>query len=178
MRVCLISDGEQTTELSMELINALTIHFRDTGYEVLHYPLAQDEVGNCIGCFGCWIKKPGECLINDLMSDINQTYMNSTLVIYLSPIVFGGFSASVKNVLDRTLPNISPFFTTKNGLTNHKNRYEHYPLQAIIGYGTEITTQEQNTFINWIHTQAIGDKAYLCLAGKDVQYILSDLATL
>lgn len=104
--------------------------------------------------------------------------MNSDLVIYLSPIVFGGFSASVKNVLDRTLPNISPFFTTNNGVTTHKKRYDHYPLTAIIGYGDGITKAEQHTFIKWITTHSIGQKVYLCLSSKDSQNIVSDLMTI
>lgn len=56
MRVCIISDGKQTTDLSIELKNTVTDHFTDKGYEVVHHALQPEDVGNCIGCFGCWIK--------------------------------------------------------------------------------------------------------------------------
>ncbi|HEY8910636.1 MAG TPA: NAD(P)H-dependent oxidoreductase [Desulfosporosinus sp.] len=108
-----------------------------------------DNLTFCMGCFGCWIKKPGECVINDIMAAINRSVMNSDTVIYLSPIIFGQFSANIKNTMDRSIPNALPFFKRRSdGQTLHPPRYDTYPKQIIIGYGDLISDEDKQLFID------------------------------
>ena len=108
-----------------------------------------DNLTFCTGCFGCWIKKPGECIINDMMAEINRRVMNSDTVIYLSPIIFGQFSANIKNTIDRSIPNMLPFFATRpDGSTMHPPRYDTYPKQIIIGYEDSISKEDKQLFID------------------------------
>ena len=92
-----------------------------------------DDVSPCIGCFGCWIKTPGECVIKDKMIDINKKIINSDVVIFITPIIFGQYSCNIKNVVDRTLSKNLPFFKKFNDRTGHLARYEKYPVQYVIG---------------------------------------------
>ena len=176
MRVSIICDAEHTTALSVELRNTLLEKFKND--TVQDYGIKEDVLSHCLGCFGCWVRIPGECVISDLIGQINRTYMNSELVIFLSPIVFGGLSANIKNVLDRTLPNILPFFTTNNGVTSHKKRYHCYPKTLIIGYGDAVNEEQQTIFSEWLTAHSIGDKNYICLASQDINHILTDLDNL
>ena len=40
--------------------------------------------------------------------------MTSDVVVYLCPVVFGQFSANMKYAIDRWLPNMLPYFITKD----------------------------------------------------------------
>ena len=73
--------------------------------------------------------------------------MTSDVVFYISPVVFGRFSANIKNVIDRWLPNMLPFFMTRqNGSTMHPPRYKDYPRQVMIGYAESLTAEDAQLF--------------------------------
>ena len=100
-----------------------------------------------MGCFGCWTKKPGECVIDDSISDINRTAMSCDIVVFMCPVIFGQFSANIKNVIDRWLPNILPYFITrKDGSTMHSARYLDYPKQIMIGYNQSLSDNDARIF--------------------------------
>ena len=149
MQALLISDQEYLTK-TYQSLNDLTGKFlRQKGFETELLELNTENLTFCMGCFGCWVKKPGECVINDQMAQINRSVMNSDVVIYLSPIIFGQFSPTIKNVIDRGLPNMLPFFETRpEGSTMHPPRYDTYPTQIIIGYGDNISDEDAQLFID------------------------------
>jgi hypothetical protein len=73
--------------------------------------------------------------------------MGSDVVVFLSPVIFGQFSANIKTVIDRWLPNMLPFFDKRpDGSTMHPARYEDYPNQIMIGYGEDLSEQDALLF--------------------------------
>jgi multimeric flavodoxin WrbA len=149
MKALLILDKEFQTQTFRSLKDVLEKFLHTKGFETELIEVGADNLTYCMGCFGCWIKKPGECVINDLMSQINNSIMNSDMVIYLTPIIFGQFSANIKNTIDRNIPNILPFFETKpDGSTTHPPRYKTYPKQVIIGYGDELSEEDKQLFMD------------------------------
>ena len=95
--------------------------------------LRDEKIAHCTGCFGCWIKTPGECVINDAGRTVTQEFIASDLAVFLTPVTFGGYAAELKKALDRLIPILSPFFIRIDGESHHKKRYEHYPRLAVIG---------------------------------------------
>ncbi len=150
MKATIITDNEYQTELFQKLQEEIIAFFENENFKIEVINIGRDDLTYCMGCFGCWVKKPGECVINDLMTKINHDYMNSDIVIYLSPIIFGQFSANIKNAIDRSLPNTSlPFFITRpDGSTIHPPRYDKYPLQIIIGYTDYLDEEDKQLFMD------------------------------
>lgn len=72
-----------------------------------------DEIRNCIGCFGCWIKSPGQCLIKDGYDNMGKILSKADNLIIISQCCFGGYSPFVKNILDRSISYLLPFFKTR-----------------------------------------------------------------
>jgi len=64
---------------------------------------------------------------------ITRSYIQSDLVILLTPLTLGGYASPLKRAVDRLLGLISPFFTTIEGETHHRPRYAKYP--ALLGVG-------------------------------------------
>jgi len=104
------------------------------GYAVMPYILRDEKIAPCTGCFGCWIKTPGICVIDDVSRKIARDVVQSGILIYMTPITFGGYSSELKKALDRNIPMILPFFLKIKGEVHHKPRYAHYPNLLVIGY--------------------------------------------
>lgn len=147
MKAFLLSDGEFDTKQFQSLHALVERVLADKGFSLTEKRLRPRELKCCMGCFGCWVKTPGECVIKDAMADINRETVQSDVVIYLVPVVFGQYSANMKNAIDRWIPNILPFFRTKpNGDTTHPARYASNPQYVMIGYADDLTEADKQLF--------------------------------
>jgi len=106
--------------------------FAEAWEVVVHRPDSM-QIAPCLGCFGCWVKTPGECVIDDDARGIARDVVQSDLVVYLTPIVFGGYSATLKSAMDRLIPLIMPYFARVRGEVHHVKRYARYP--RVLGIG-------------------------------------------
>jgi Multimeric flavodoxin WrbA len=127
----------------------------DRGWLVEQYHLYNENIATCTGCFGCWLKTPGECVVNDKGREIAKKVIQSDLVVILTPITFGGYSYHVKKMLDRFIPNILPFFTQVDGEIHHQPRYEKNPSLLAIGYLKENNTESGDIFKKLVERNAI-----------------------
>lgn len=104
-------------------------------WEAKAFALAGMDIKACRGCFSCWVKNPGRCVIEDDQESILRATAVSDLVIWLTPITFGGYSPELKKALDRIIPIILPFFKKFQGETRHPLRY---PLRRrLLAIGTQ-----------------------------------------
>ncbi len=101
-------------------------------------------IRHCIGCFGCWIKTPGKCVLKDGYDNMGKLLSRSEKLTIISQCFYGCYSPFVKNVLDRSIPWMLPFFKIKNNETHHKRRYQNNIQLAVYFYG-EITAEERET---------------------------------
>lgn len=147
MKAYIISDGDYKTAIYEKLSEQVDEFFSNRGFQIEKKNIQKGDLHFCIGCYGCWTKKPGECVINDSMTQINLTLNCSDVVVYLSPIVFGQYSPNIKNAIDRWLPNLLPLFVMKpDGTTGHPPRYQSKPQMVVIGYGNMVPTEEEILF--------------------------------
>ena len=100
---------------------------------------------NCIGCFGCWNRTPGECVIRDGYEHTGAKIGKCDEMILISSCYCGSVSPFVKMVQDRAISYVSPDFEIRNGEMHHKHRYYNsFSLSAYI-YGDDITEAEKET---------------------------------
>ena len=90
MKALLLSDGEFATKQLGKLDALVKQDLGKRGYEIAEKRLTPGELACCTGCFGCWIKTPGKCVIKDAMDDINRQTIASDVVILSGA---GGFRA-------------------------------------------------------------------------------------
>lgn len=103
------------------------------------------KIKHCVGCFGCWIKTPGQCVIKDGYENTGALLAEADQVTIISKCVYGGYSAFIKNVLDRSISFLLPFFDFKRGKTRHKRRYENSFDLNVCFYGESISEEERDT---------------------------------
>ena len=109
----------------------------------------------CIGCFGCWIKTPGVCVIRDKYGDMGESLSKCDEVMIISKCFYGGFSPFVKKVMDRSISFIHPYFEIRNGEMHHRARYDNHFDLKVWFYGENITEQEKHTAEKLIKANAI-----------------------
>ena len=124
-----LGEGDLTDQAFQTLDRILKA--RDWSVEPFH--LRGIDIAPCTGCFGCWVRTPGVCVIDDPARGIAEAIIASDLVIYLTPVTFGGVSAELKKALDRTIPLILPFFKLYQGEVHHVPRYPRFPSIAFLG---------------------------------------------
>lgn len=122
----LLLDGSLTCDDSLAPVHEAIVGYLEAkGWRVEPLMLRHLEIADCLGCFGCWIKTPGVCVIDDSGREVAERMAKSDLVIYLSPVTFGGYSSELKKALDRAIPLVLPFFVKIDGEIHHPPRYEH-----------------------------------------------------
>ena len=153
--------GDQVGSYSVATLQS-AIDARGWNSEVV--ALRDKKIGNCMGDFFCWLKSPGKCHFADEHQEISKKYIESDLVILLTPITFGGYSLTLKKMVDHQIQNTLPFFTTIDGEIHHQKRYDKYPNLLIIGWLSEPDEQAESIFRNlaWRNSINFYAKVYVC----------------
>lgn len=104
--------------------DAVADEARSRGWAVTAFDLDGMTVKPCRGCFACWLKHPGLCAIKDEQEEVLKAMVASDLQVWITPVLFGGYGPALKRTLDRSIPNILPFFIRIGGEIHHPQRYE------------------------------------------------------
>lgn len=159
----LILDGGRcgatpTAPALAEVANALA----GAGWSVATLVLREQKIAYCLGCFECWTKSPGICRIDDDGRKVTAAMLASDLVVYLTPITFGGYSSHLKKAVDRSIGLVSPFFTRIDGEVHHRPRYDRYPALFGLGVLPEPDRQQEQLFGRLIERNALNLYAPAC----------------
>ena len=97
----------------------------------------------CTGCFCCWNKTPGQCVLKDGYEHMGAFLHEAEEVHVISRYTYGGFSGFVKNVFDRCLGYVLPQFEVVGGETHHRKRYAEDKPFTFIFYGGGLREEEK-----------------------------------
>ena len=121
----------------------LNINFLESD-ENKYIDLSKLRISNCIGCFGCWTKTPGKCVIRDDAVKVYPIIAKSDKVIYVSKVKYGSYDTVMKTMLERAIPIQQAFIRLLNGEAHHVQR-DVAMKEAIIAYGN-IEDEEKEIF--------------------------------
>lgn len=155
MKALLLNGAEEDDRFTNQIGSMIMETGKKNGWQIDNVLLRAKEISSCKGCFYCWIKTPGQCIIKDDAKDILKKIVNTDLLIYLTPITFGGYSYHLKKVLDRSIGIIMPFFRRVQGEVHHQMRYEKYPF--LLGVGVDFNSDKNNSniFTNLIERNSL-----------------------
>jgi len=99
---------------------------KSAGAEVENIFLVAKRINYCKGCFTCWTKTPGKCVINDDMAELLLKFASSDIVVFATPLYVDNVSGIMKCFMDRLIPLLDPHFELDGGgecchPTNGKN---------------------------------------------------------
>ncbi|MBQ0165657.1 MAG: flavodoxin family protein [Treponema sp.] len=100
----------------------------------------EKSVHPCIGCLCCFTRTPGYCILRDDYQQMGEVMSKISEMVIISKNCYGSFSPYVKNVLDRCLPYLLPFFEIRQGKMFQKIRYDNRISIAVHMYSGAIRT--------------------------------------
>ena len=128
-----------------------------TGWEIMS---DNGNIKPCVGCFGCWVKNPGECVIKDGFNRMGALIHEADEVVVISKYTYGGFSSFIKNVFDRSIGFVLPYFEVYKGEMHHKKRYPEDKKMRFIFRGsglTEADKRKARKYVNAVCTNLHGN---------------------
>jgi len=143
----LILIGSKTDDSeSVKIHDIILEELKKLNWDATSISLEDKDIAYCLGCFGCWVQTPGECVIKDYEETIVRKMVNTDLIIYITPIVFGGYSSILKKALDRQISRVLPYFTKIDGEVHHKKRYDKDQSLLSIGILDKPDAEKEEVF--------------------------------
>jgi len=136
---------------------ALEQEFKTQNMKTNSYIMNQIKIISCTGCFKCWDTTPGICtgVKGDDGEEIKKKVINCDLLVFLTPITFGGYSSEQKKIIERLLGTLHPGVQIINGETHHLKRYDHYPSILAIGISENSDEEEEQLFKTLIYRHSL-----------------------
>jgi multimeric flavodoxin WrbA len=101
--------------------------------EVENVFLVKKKINPCRGCFTCWIKTPGTCVIKDDMAELIQKFSESDIIVFATPVYVDNVTGIMKNFMDRLIAGLDPHFEKdEGGECVHVSRFEKQPKLVVI----------------------------------------------
>lgn len=160
-----ILNGARSGDLKVDEVCDVLASSLQGRSQVDTFKLRDIQIADCLGCFGCWVKTPGECVIDDAERGIAKKLALADLKVYVTPIVFGGYSYELKKALDRQIGNILPFFTKVDGEIHHAKRYDKNGSLVAVGVLPQPDVESETIFKTLVERNAINMRAQPCATG-------------
>ena len=153
MRITILDGNPDSANTEFDnYLNILSESLESKNHEVVDLTLRNLETRYCVGCFGCWVKTPGECSSTAYASvDIRRNIINSELIIFASPVIMGFTSALLKRVHDKFIPLVLPYTGLYHEESHHHPRYDRYPSMGLLLEPDLDTDQEDIDIITEIY---------------------------
>ncbi|MCI7690989.1 MAG: flavodoxin family protein [Oscillospiraceae bacterium] len=79
------------------------------GTEIDFAELQKLDIKPCLGCYSCWGKTDGRCVINDDMQMLREKILAADIIVESFPLYFFGMPSKLKTMTDRCLPFMMPY---------------------------------------------------------------------
>lgn len=152
MKICILNGNPGSIR------NGLARYLKELGaaleaekYAVVQFSLKDLTIKYCTGCFGCWVRTPGECVAKDDSALVCRELVRSDLALFASPVIMGFPSALLKKTGEKLIPLIHPYFVIDRGEVHHRARYDHYPQLGLILQRNADTDDEDMDIITRIY---------------------------
>ena len=113
---------------------------------------------HCIGCFSCWTKHPTHCVYKDNYSSIVGYLKESDELVLISKCRYGCYSNTLKQVIERIIGYVLPYFTIRNDEIHHKSRYDNRIKLTVYAYGN-INEDDKEVLENLVRANAVNFNA-------------------
>nr|AIF25988.1 putative hypothetical protein [uncultured bacterium Ad_113_F04_contig1] len=121
------SDTFRLTEAFLKGLNKKAEH------EVHVINVIEKKIAPCRGCFGCWQRQDGHCVIQDDQNGILDLYRNADVIIWSFPLYCYAMPSHLKALLDRTIPLVKMnMVQEKDGTVRHEELADFSRIHTLV----------------------------------------------
>ena len=109
MNITILNGNPAPSPLDTTLAELRTL-LQAEGHNLTQFDLRDLSLRYCIGCWGCWVKMPGQCSNGDASAlAMDRAVINADFVLWAASLKMGFPSSLLKMALDKHLPLIHPY---------------------------------------------------------------------
>jgi multimeric flavodoxin WrbA len=105
---------------------------REEGCEVELIYTCKLQIKSCLGDRACWTKTPGRCVQKDDVSALLPKIQEADFIVFAVPLYFDGMPGNLKNLIDRLIPILEPFFVMRGEHCRHAPRQPHKHSKVVL----------------------------------------------
>jgi multimeric flavodoxin WrbA len=165
--IAILSDGKKQ-EVGRRLYEKIV----ETGREAVYVSLEDKHILPCKACSSCSGPTFGRCVLKDDMKEIMAVVEKSSAWVLVSPVSFGGHSATAKTAQDRLTPLGDPRYYVENGelVKGWGRGTESF---YAVGVAKDLSQKERDVFLN-LHRENVrimncGGSAFVVEESPDVE---------
>ncbi len=114
-------------------------------HEVQIVNVIDKKIAPCRGCFGCWQKLDGHCVIEDDQNALLDEYRSADIIIWNFPLYCYGMPSHLKAFLDRTIPLVKmDMRQEENGRVRHEALVDFSRIHTVVLCGCGFPDWEGN----------------------------------
>ena len=133
------SDTFRLTDAFLKGMNRVCRH------EVHIVNVIDKKIAPCRGCFGCWQRGDGHCVMKDDQNDILDLYRKADVIIWSFPLYCYGMPSHLKAVLDRTIPLVKMTMVQQpDGTVRHEPLVDFSRIRTLVICGCGFPDWEGN----------------------------------
>jgi putative NADPH-quinone reductase len=134
MKIALINGSPRGQKSNTQIMaKAFLAGAQEAGAKTLNVFLAGKKIQHCQGCFSCWLKTPGSCIINDDMKNILADAAGADVLVLASPLYIDSMSGMLKTFMDRLIVKGDPHFgKTATGESRHWKKPDEKTPQLLM----------------------------------------------
>ncbi len=117
------------------------------------------NIGFCKGCFACWLKTPGKCVLADDLQNIGELLAGTEQLLLISRCTYGGYSSFVKKVMERMVCYLLSSMKLVDQKISQENVHKNHLQLKVIFYGDAITGGEKDAAWDLVYANAQDYKA-------------------
>lgn len=145
MKILVLNGSPKKQSDTMQLTNSFLegiCSVSDTEVEIVN--VIEKEIRPCTGCFGCWAKGDGKCVINDDQNMLLDKYTKADMVLWNFPLYCFGLPSHLKAVLDRMIPLVKMDMKENNGEVRHVGLADMSNKKTVVICGAGFPQSENN----------------------------------
>ena len=105
MKILVLNGSPKEKSDTFRLTDAFLQGMNQSGEHEVHIVhVREKQIAPCRGCFGCWQRMDGHCVIQDDQNAVLDLYRAADVIIWSFPLYCYGMPSPLKAVLDRTIP--------------------------------------------------------------------------